>query len=102
MRIFVLVIALASGCGGGEKQITGEVTQEECTAMRDHLVDLRIGDTRDLSPALLAQHRQAMTAALGDAFIADCVASATDDQLSCVRAARDTAAVTECTPSETN
>lgn len=92
-RIAFLIFALAA-CG------TDDTSEEErvgtpCEQLRGHLVDLRLRDATG-TPDELAQHRAAMTRALGDDFVVSCEDNLDPAQIACATAATDLAAVSTC------
>jgi hypothetical protein len=97
MRTAFLLLALAA-CGAND--VADDVSKDErvaspCEQLRDHLVDLRVADATG-TPAQLAQHRAAMTRALGDDFVASCEDNLDSQQIACSTAATDLAAVSAC------
>ena len=67
--------------------------KERCVALRDHLVELRLdGATVDVE-----KHRQALRAALGNAFIEQCRHLPTN-QVNCEMHALDPQAAAACAP----
>ncbi len=72
------------------------VDKRKCTALRDHMIDLRLAGGHNTPGVDLAQHRAAMKQALGDQFIAQCEKSMKIDQLNCAMKATDVSASREC------
>ncbi len=87
LAVAVSVVAL-TGCTHDET-----VDRRSCEKLRDHLIDVRVGDTHDRDAA---QHRAAMKAALGDDFVENCLHTMTVDQLKCAMSASDLGATSEC------
>jgi len=89
-----LLVALLS-CGACSS--TDTVDRAKCERLRNHVIDLRLQETKVLTPAELAQHRAAMTQALGDSFISSCEKSMSLEQINCAMRASDLhAATNEC------
>ena len=93
MRIAFLLLVLAA-CGA-EDASTEERAASPCEQLRDHLVDLRVGNATG-TPDQLAQHRAAMTRALGADFIESCEENLDATQIACSTSATDLAAVSAC------
>jgi hypothetical protein len=87
LAVAVSVITLA-GCTHDET-----VDRRSCEKLRDHLIDVRVGNTQDRDAA---QHRAAMKAALGDEFVDNCLHTMTIDQLECAMRASDLGATHDC------
>jgi len=90
--------ALGGGCGGQGEE---ETKRMACTQMRDHVIDVRLNDFSTVTdehgqPINLEGHRTALTNALGDAFIDECINKMTITQLECARAATSVSSVTDC------
>jgi hypothetical protein len=80
-----------------------EPTTTTCTTVRDHLVKLRsdeFSSAKDAAghPIDLSGHRDAMTRALGDKFVDECVAHTTAKQIRCSLDATTYAAARGCMP----
>ncbi len=95
MKSWILVIGCFAACGGGEAD-EAAARAEQCQRMRDHLVELRLGSANNLGKDV-AQHRAALTQALGTTFIESCTKDLSASQVACVLGARDSQAATECT-----
>ena len=77
---------------------------KHCIAMRDHLVDLRIAQSKGATDELgrpidLGAHRAAMKQALGETFIGACRRDMTSAQIQCVLGASDSTSAAACTSS---
>jgi len=75
------------------------VSLDRCAELRDHLVDLRIGEAtvgQNLSAAEIADHRASLSTALGEAFVQSCTQAYTAEQLRCALAALETDDATTC------
>jgi hypothetical protein len=99
MRIAFLLSALAlaralAACGT-EETSDEERTLSPCEQLREHLVELRVSGATG-TPDELAQHRAAMTRALGDDFVASCEDNLDSTQIACSTAATDLAALSAC------
>jgi hypothetical protein len=92
-----------------------------CERLLDHVVDLRlegarvstqrpprspgiaaegaapIPSPRPLTSAELAEHRHALSRALGDSFVSSCETKLSRNQIDCALAATDSSAATRCT-----
>lgn len=73
----------------------------ECTRMRDHIVELRLGEYSNIKDASgkkidVSGHRDAMLSVLGDSFVAECVDKMTLTELRCARGAAAISALTAC------
>lgn len=98
MRGWIVIAALVAGCGdSGSEEEAAAPRAEQCEHVRSHIVDLRLASAHGLSPSEIAQHRDALTRAMGAQFIDECVRSTTDQQASCVLAARDSQDINDCT-----
>lgn len=127
MRTFLSVLAtfaFTDGCLSTDD----EVVRTRCEELRDHVVELRLGDMepranpylesfrRASVPSLAGHahspgvppvpvidrqaHRAAMQRALGDAFVTSCVKSITHEQLSCALEAKTSSTAAACYHSE--
>jgi hypothetical protein len=88
-----LLVTLAA-CSADETS-EEERTASPCEQLRDHLVELRLEGATG-TPDELAQHRAAMTRALGDDFVVSCEDSLDATQIACSTSATDLAAVSAC------
>ena len=95
-------LALLLACNGGSGDDEGEANslEKRCARMRDHLIDIRLQPTGEPDAAraasIEAQHREALTVALGEDFAQRCASSMSIAQIDCVLAAEDNEAVTAC------
>jgi len=71
--------------------------------MRDHLIDIRLQPTAEAvgtdatrASSVAAQHREALTAALGEDFSQRCASSMSIAQIDCVLDAEDSEAIAAC------
>ena len=91
MRILVLItLAVLASCGGSEPS---GLTRGDCERLREHMLDVRLGDVSEHRDA----HRVALRQALGDEFVTTCVASTSQRDVECQMAARDLDALRKCT-----
>ena len=72
------------------------VDTKKCTKLRDHIVDLRLSDGDEVEGFDVAQHRAALTDALGDKFVADCANTMPIEQLRCEMKATDLRSASGC------
>jgi hypothetical protein len=104
---FVLASVLSLlilGCnGGGDDEGDDNSVEKRCLRMRDHLIDVRLqptaaGSDVDVARAnsIAAQHREALTAALGEDFAQRCASTMSIAQIDCVLGAEDNEAVVAC------
>jgi hypothetical protein len=91
----VLVLALASGCSTTD----APADEARCGELRAHLVDLRVRDIHVATGVDREAHRKALTAALGDGFIANCTTKLEDTQVTCMLEAHDQPTATKCVSS---
>jgi hypothetical protein len=63
--------------------------------LRDHVVDLRLNQATGVDGDL-AQHRAALTQALGAGFVQECVSKMSSNQVACALSATDLAEATAC------
>lgn len=90
----VLILISAAGCAASTVE---ESHHDKCKRMRDHLVELRLGDLPGAKDEqIIAGHRAALTNALGDGFVATCDEQINNSNLDCALAARDVSAATQC------
>ncbi len=68
-------------------------TERRCTALRDHLVELRLADATGVDHDA---HREAMKHALGDSFVESCKGSMTASEVSCALRASDADSAAAC------
>jgi len=98
MTSFLLVVGSLVSCATHAEQID---KHDECTRMRDHMVDLRTTGfdsvrTSDGKPIDLSAHREALLNAMGPSFVDNCVARMSDDELNCSKNATDITALRRC------
>jgi hypothetical protein len=91
---WLLAAALLASCGGGKEDEARARTQQ-CKQLRDHLVELRLASATNLGNDL-AQHRAALTQALGPQFLDACATRTSKDQIACALAAKDSQAAADC------
>jgi len=95
--VVVLVGGALVGCASHEDDGT-----RVCTEMRDHLVELRLAESRgsagDLQPIDLAPHRAAMKRALGPDFIKQCQREMSRVQVRCMLSATTFEVAQACSP----
>jgi hypothetical protein len=103
-----LSLLLMACSGGGSADDQGDLNNVEkrCLRMRDHLIDVRLqtaavepsGSSLDVARAnsTVAQHRDALIAALGEDFGRRCASNMSIAQIDCVLAAEDSEAVVGC------
>lgn len=101
LRNVLAGLLLVFACNGGDDEGEGGL-EKRCLRMRDHLIDLRLQQPRepDSDPvrnaSVAAQHRAALTAALGEDFAVRCATGMSEAQIDCVMAATDNQAVVAC------
>jgi len=89
----VAILITATSCARDVE----ETQRHKCTRFRDHLVDLRVADLPAArQDSVAAAHREAMTQALGDGFVATCVQNIGNADLDCALAARDVVTASSC------
>lgn len=103
--ILTMAVAVLSICSCANQNEEDD-KRSECTRMRDHLVDLRLGEYSNIkdgsgTPIDVSGHRAAMTSALGNSFIAECVDKMTITELHCAKTASTVSALSECSTSQT-
>jgi hypothetical protein len=89
MKVWVALVMAAVGCTASSGE---SVSRRDCVALRDHLVELRLEATstdRD-------QHRAAVQASLGEAFVGRCLDGVTREQLRCSLDAKSSQALSAC------
>ncbi len=92
MRInLILILALAVACTSVDP---GDARQR-CADLRDHVVELRLGDVGN-PDVDLAAHRAAMQQALGEPFVERCVSELSEPQIHCAMSATESQAVAAC------
>lgn len=90
----VVIVICASSCAASDVE---ETKHRKCMRYRDQLVGLRLSDLPAAHPdSVAAAHREAMTTALGNDFIASCVQNVGNAALECALAARDVSAAARC------
>jgi len=92
-----MAFVIAMGCSTSDPD--GPPEPRRCEQLRDHVVDLKIGDAKGVSASDLAQHREAMRDALGAAFLSTCTAKLSERQVACALGATDDAGLVACTSS---
>jgi len=111
-RMFVgwLLAVTVLGCSGHK-----EVTPDDCTELRDHIVELRLASlaniksgsvlpgigsghqtSRPVPPVNIAAHRAALKQALGESFATTCLKQISVTQLKCALAATSSDSVNDC------
>jgi len=86
------IAVLGAGCTEDE----AELAQKRCSALRDHLIDLRLQAANDLVD--VKAHRKALQQALGADFVVHCRERPLEE-IRCALSAKDTSSVAECSPS---
>jgi hypothetical protein len=81
----------ATGCA--EPDEATRPSRAACTEVRAHVVDLQLVDHADEH---LDQHRQNFVAAMGEAYLDECVAERSPAYVACVLAARTPQAADGC------
>jgi hypothetical protein len=81
--------------GGGGKEDEGRARAQQCAQLRDHLVELRLASVTNLGNDV-AQHRAALTQALGPQFVETCATRTSKEQVACALAAKDAEAAADC------
>lgn len=92
----LLITLVVSSCAASGD--SGESRVAQCERLRDHLVDLRIGNAKVDAEA----HRAALRDALGDRFVDSCSSSVTAEQLQCALRADSAAKAVDCTKTAEN
>src|SRR5438094_10464150 len=92
-------IALVTAMGCSTSDPDGPPEPRRCEQLRDHVVDLKIGEAKGVSASDLAQHREAMRDALGSTFLSACTAKLTERQVACALGAMDDSGLSACTSS---
>ena len=72
--------------------------EHRCSELRSRLVDLQVRDIHFATGIDVEAHRQTLSAALGDDFVASCLSKLDETQVDCVFAAPDQAAAMACVP----
>jgi hypothetical protein len=88
-RVMALMMALSIGCSSSDR-----AGAKQCEELREHLVDLALAESTGIDRGA---HREAMRAALGDAFVESCSSSLSEDQVDCGLRASDVSGATSCT-----
>jgi hypothetical protein len=93
--LIVALVATLSACDESESELSSQDSEarrrNRCSQLREHLVDTRLSNVtvdRD-------QHRRALTNALGDQFIDECLGYS-EAAVECGVAAQDSEAVADC------
>jgi len=87
----LVVLALIASCGGDDEP-QGISRETPCERLREHLIDLRLADAKNVDHAA---HREAMTQALGADFLASCQQLG-DAEITCALDAPDAATASSC------
>lgn len=90
--LFGVILAWAVGCSK-----TNKVDHQQCEALRDHLVEVRLASAGSADGIDLAQHRRAMKVALGESFITGCERTMSVDELHCAMRATHLSDTRACT-----
>ena len=88
-RIALLITSLIACASDAPESAT-----EQCTAVRDHLIELRLADASGVDRAA---HARAMSAALGADFLERCQTGLSEQQRSCVVNAVTAQIASNCT-----
>jgi hypothetical protein len=91
--LLVVSCVVAASCASSEDAGTSD--RKRCTALRDHLVELRLQQS---GATHVEAHRAAMTAALGEDFVSRCV-ELPASEVRCALAAKDPTSALACSPS---
>jgi hypothetical protein len=92
MRSCVIVIGLFVGCASPDEP----ADQRQCARLREHLVDLHVGDVHVATGIDREAHRRALAQALGPDFVTSCSGKLTESQVDCALNANDRAAAAAC------
>jgi hypothetical protein len=90
LTIVLVLIATAISCSSEDPR---EAAAEGCSALREHLLDLRLKGTHVHREA----HREALKGALGDTFVERCAADLTVEQVRCALSADESTSAIACT-----
>jgi hypothetical protein len=98
--LLVLIIQFSAACHGGPAD-TDPADREQCEHLRSHVVDVRLADATGID---VRPHHEALEQALGEPFIADCMSTMTNAQVTCAIASTnlDAAASAACRGGSTN
>ena len=94
MRWFVLILTILVSCASSNSDESPEPRQ--CEQLRDHLVDLQVGQIHIATGIDREAHRSALSKALGDDFIGSCTGKMSASQVECALAAGDPTAAAGC------
>jgi hypothetical protein len=104
-RCLVFVVSRSVVLGGAGLLLgctnRGDDGTRRCTEVRDHVVELRLAQSRGATDALgqpidLAPHRAAMKQALGARYIEQCRREMSSSQIKCALSATDSEAASAC------
>ena len=90
--LLVLLIELLAACHSGPAD-TDPPDREQCEQLRSHVVDIRLADATGID---IRPHREALQQALGESFLADCMSSMTNAQVTCALASTEIDASAAC------
>lgn len=92
--IVTLVTGTLIGCGGSD----GNNQTDRCQRIREHLVELEISSDRS---GTLENHRETLTRALGDEFVARCASEMDEERVGCLLTAGDSGSAAACSAQST-
>ena len=92
---WLLLTALLVGCTSHAED-DRESLRQQCAQLSEHLIDLRLASVDGAAAVDVAQHRQALRAAVGDTFAASCEHAMNSQQIKCGLAAKDASAANAC------
>lgn len=94
MRRCFISCLLLSGCLGQES--TEQASLRRCERLRDHLVDLQVGQIHVATGVDREAHRRALTQALGNGFVTSCSEKLSESQVDCALETSDPASAAAC------
>src|SRR4051812_15487143 len=89
--LLVAIFQLLAACHSGPAD-TDPADREQCEQLRSHVVDIRLADATGID---VRPHRETLQQALGEPFIADCMAM-TYAQVKCALASTNLDASSAC------
>ena len=87
------VLLVLVGCVGSED--TESASVRRCEQLRDHLVDLQVGQIHIATGIDREAHRRAMVKSLGTDFMSSC-GRLTESQIDCALETRESVAIAAC------
>jgi hypothetical protein len=99
VRFGSVILALATAqlsCSSSETEPIEKATREQCVALREHQIDVRLSTVAGLDAAGLAGQRIAMRNAAGDGALATCQRELNATQVACLIAAATGDAMDAC------